>query len=174
MFTAPPPEAKVVNMQSFESPFEQALRFDDQNSEKAVEFYWKAIEAGDCTADAYCNLGILESEREDFIQAIDSFTNCLKYDPRHFEAHYNLANVYSEVGNLSLSKVHYELSIKIEPEFESAYYNLGLVMALQKDYKGAVEMLQEYRPFASDREKEKVDKLIQNIRKSMTATAAKK
>ena len=61
--------------------------------------YLKAIESKDSIADAYCNLGILESQDKNYSKAIDCFTLCLKEDPRHFEAHYNLANLYAEIGN---------------------------------------------------------------------------
>ncbi|MBL6445586.1 tetratricopeptide repeat protein [Fulvivirga sp. 29W222] len=171
MFTTPPSEARVVSMQSHESAFEQALYFDEENDEKAIEYYWKAIKAGECVADAYCNLGIFESARENYIKAIDCLTNCLKHDPRHFEAHYNLANVYSELGELNLAKLHYEISIEIEPTFESAYYNLGLVMAMQKDFKEAVKVLHKYKELASEREKDNVDKLINSLQRSMKSKA---
>lgn len=174
MFTTPPPEAKVVSLQSFESPFEQALQLDELNSEKAAEFYWKAIKTDDCVPDAYCNLGILESGREKYIKAIDCFANCLKRDPRHFEAHYNLANVYADVGDLILARVHYELSIEIEPEFESAYYNLGLILAQQKDFKAAIKTFNVYRSLANEREKVKVDKVIQNLQRSLETRVVKK
>lgn len=171
MFTTAPSEAKVVSMQTHQSPFEQALYFDENNNDKAIEYYWKAINAGECVADAFCNLGILESGKENYIKAIDSFANCLKHDPRHFEAHYNLANVYSEVGDLALAKLHYELAIEIEPEFESAYYNLGLVMAMQKDFKGAIRILNTYRSLSTERERGNVDKLIESLQKTMRSKA---
>lgn len=171
MFTTQPSEARVVSMQSHESAFEQALYLDEEDSDKAAEYYWKAIKAGECVADAYCNLGILESAKESYVKAIDCFTNCLKHDPRHFEAHYNLANVYSEVGEFHLAKLHYEISIEIEPDFESSYYNLGLVMAMQKDFKEAVKVLGKYKELTSDRERDNVDKLINSLQRSMKSKA---
>jgi tetratricopeptide (TPR) repeat protein len=88
------------------SVFEEALMLDEQGDDRAREHYLKAIEAGDSVADAYCNLGIIESEKQNNIEAIDCFTKSLKEDPRHFEAHYNLANLYAEIGNLPLAKIH--------------------------------------------------------------------
>jgi hypothetical protein len=32
----------------------------------------------------------------------------LKNEPRHVEAHYNLANLYFDAGDLQLAKLHYE------------------------------------------------------------------
>ena len=99
------------------SAFEEALMLDEQGDYRAHDHYLKAIEAGDSVADAYCNLGILESENKHTIEAIDCFTKSLKEDPRHFESHYNLANLYAEIANLALAKIHYQMSITLAPEF---------------------------------------------------------
>ena len=110
-------EAKVIRLNAHLSPFEEALLMDEQEQTSAKEAYWNAIKLSDCVADAYCNLGILESRDGETVKAIDSFTNALKFDPRHFEAHYNLANLYSDVGDLALARLHYELAIEIDPDF---------------------------------------------------------
>lgn len=171
MFTTTPSEARVVDMQSHESPFEQALFLDEVDPERAAMYYWAAIKAGECVADAYCNLGILESSKDNLIKAIDCLTHCLKYDPRHFEAHYNLANVYSELGNTDLAKIHYEISIEIEPDFDSAYYNLGLLLISQKDYKEAIRILQIYAHYVTGNEKGKVEKLLESLQRSVNTKA---
>ena len=59
----------------------------------------------------------------DYTKALDYLTQCLQRNPRHFEAHYNLGNVYSELGNLDLAKVHYELSMKQLPEGDINQYD---------------------------------------------------
>ncbi|MTI19939.1 tetratricopeptide repeat protein [Fulvivirga sp. RKSG066] len=169
MFKTPPPEAKVVEMRTHrhESDFEYALSLDEKGElDKAKEFYLRAINAKDSEADAYCNLGIIESEEKQFAKAIDSFTKSLKADPRHFEAHYNLANVYSEVGNKALAKIHYELVLEIEPEFASAYYNLGLVLALDNQFKEAIRVLKKYKILIDD-DHEHVNRLINSLQKTM-------
>lgn len=167
LFSPPPSEARVVKMNSNYSLFEEALALDDSGDTRSRELYLKAIEAGDCVADAFCNLGILESNEGAFVRAIDCFTNCLRHDPRHFEAHYNLANIYADAGNLKLAKMHYEISIQIEPEFASSYYNLGLVLALDHQYQDAMVALNRYRELAPYEEKINVDDLIRSLKRSV-------
>src|SRR5688572_5124764 len=83
--------AKIIKLNQL-SCFEEALMLDDQgNTKDAKKKYIQAIEEQDALADAYCNLGILESQEGNFAKAIDCFTLCLKYEPRQYEAHYNLA-----------------------------------------------------------------------------------
>ena len=99
------------------TPFEEALLLHEQGDPKAAEHYVEAINEGDNVAEAYCNLGILNLERGQLGAALDNFTLSLKNDPRHVEAHYNLANLYYDAGDLQLAKLHYEAAAQIEPGF---------------------------------------------------------
>ncbi len=145
------------------SVFEEALMLDEQGDIRASDHYLKAIKAGDSVADAYCNLGILESERNNYIQAIDCFTKSLKEDPRHFESHYNLANVYAEIGNLPLAKVHYQMSITFEPEFPNSYFNLALTFAMNKEVGEAIKTLNTYHDLVSAEERILAAQLIDTL-----------
>lgn len=149
------------------SAFEEALILDERNEPMAKDLYYKAIAENDCVADAYCNLGILESQVNNYSKAIDCFTLSLKNDPRHFEAHYNLANLYAEVGNLTLAKIHYQMSIQLEPDFSNSHFNLGLTLAMLGEGKEAVNELYQYKKLSDKEDFRQVDELINTI--SMTS-----
>src|SRR5262245_18641990 len=85
-----PVSTPILSFAASLSPFEQALLSDERGDSKAADLYFKAIESHDCVTDAYCNLGILESQGGNATKAFDCFTTALKHDPRHSEAHYNL------------------------------------------------------------------------------------
>ena len=153
---------RVVKLSNL-TTFEEALILDEQENPKAKDLYLKAIEEGDCVADAYCNLGILESQAQNASQAIDYLTQSLKHDPRHFEAHYNLANLYAEVGNLPLAKVHYQIAIQVEPDFPNAHFNLGLTLAMLSEPQTAVEELYAYKRLSDKDDLRHVDELIATI-----------
>ena len=108
---------KILSMGEELSPFELAFKHDENNAEGARKAYLKAIKKNDRVADAYCNLGIILSQKDEPAKAIDYLTKSLKENPRHFEAHYNLANVYFDQGNFELAKMHFEVAIEIEPSF---------------------------------------------------------
>lgn len=151
---------KVVKLNQL-SIFEEALLLDERGDiRQARQHYQKAIEQNDCAADAWCNLGIIESQEGNYSKAIDCFTMCLKLNPRHYEAHYNLANLYAEVGNHALAKVHYTIAIELEPAFPNSYFNLGLTLALVKEYREAVQYLKKYRALAPPEEYKQTDDLI--------------
>ncbi len=155
--------ARIIRLHQL-SPFEEALMLDEQGDKvRARKGYLKAIENGDSVADAFCNLGIIECQNGLTAKAIDSFTQCLKHDPRHYEAHYNLANLYAEVGNLALAKVHYEIAIEIEPSFPNSYFNLGLTLAMSRQFKDAVKVLDEYKKLSPMDQQQLADDLIQKL-----------
>ncbi len=164
LFDSQPPSGKVVQLST--GSFEEALTKDEMGDVPgAKQAYRGAIKNGDRVADAYCNLGILESQNNS-INAIDCFTRSLKVAPRHFQSHYNLANLYSEEKNYQLAKLHYEIAIEIAPDFPNAHYNLGLVMALMKDYRGAIKALTTYRKLAPSDELGKTNELIDSLNSS--------
>lgn len=153
---------KVIKLSQLSS-FEEGLVLDEAGDERALDAYRRAIHEGDCIGDAYCNLGIIESERGNHSKAIDCFTLCLKDQPRHFEAHYNLANVYAEVGNYPLAKIHYQMSIEVEPEFPNSHFNLGLTYALNKEIDQAISSLLKYKELDVDADKSQADELIDSL-----------
>lgn len=137
-------KGRVVSISQKGGYFDEALTKDEAGDPDAEQAYLLAIQHGDSVMDAYCNLGIMKSEQNQYSASINYLSKALELSPRHFEAHYNLANVYSEMGNLALSKAHYEVAIAIDPDFPNSYYNLGLVLISQKAYNQALDAVDEY------------------------------
>ena len=150
-----------------QSTFELALLLDGQNDVRAHEMYLKAVEELDSKPDAYCNLGILESNRNNHVQAIDYFTRCLADEPRHFEAHYNLANVFAEVGNWKLAKVHYQMALQLEPDYANGHFNLALALGMLQDFQGALTELAAYRMLTPGEDHTVADRLVTELQKSL-------
>lgn len=163
MFDQLPDNTPMVSMPQADSFFEEALQLDEAGKEEAEKYYLLAIENGQSVEDAYCNLGILKSSQGDLTKSIDYLTQCLRKNPRHFEAHYNLGNVYSDLGNLELAKVHYELSTQIEPEYPNSYYNLGLVLISLKRYRDAIQSINKYVELAPSSEHQVAHELIKTL-----------
>jgi tetratricopeptide (TPR) repeat protein len=161
------PEPQIHHLPSRFTPFEEALTLDEEGNPGAQEAYLKAILENDSTADAYCNLGILESKNRNSANAFDCFTKCLQLEPRHLEAHYNLANLYFEVNDYRLSKLHYEIAAEIEPEFPNIYFNLALVYALSDEYKDAINALYKYKELVPEEEGKKADNLLAGLQRTL-------
>lgn len=131
-----------------------------------VKSYRRAIAEGDHVADAFCNLGIIDSRAGRTAKAFDCFTKSLQYDSRHFESPYNLGNLYFESDNLSLAKMHYELAAEVRSNFPNLYFNLGLVLALLGERKEAVATLVKYLLLSTKNDNKTVYNLIRKLSKS--------
>ncbi len=148
-------------------PFEQALLRDEEGHlDGARDLYEAAIAAGDRVADACCNLGIIDYQSGNVEEAFDCFRTALKHDPRHWESHYNLANLYFDSGQYDPAHVHYGVAAEIAPEFRNIFFNLGLALALQGDYSAAIEALSSYRRLAPGEEGEAAEDLLVALRKT--------
>ena len=140
---------------------------DEREDSRAAEAYWRAISEGDREADAYCNLGIIEFKAGRTAKAFDCFTKSLEHDPKHFESHYNLGNLYFEGDNIRLARMHYELASEINPEFPNLYFNLGLVLALMDETQAAIDALVRYKQLTPNEERRNVEDLICGLRRSL-------
>jgi tetratricopeptide (TPR) repeat protein len=153
----------VVPLPTQMGPFEAALLLDDANDPRAEAMYQRAIEEGDYTPDAWCNLGVLKSVRRDLDQAFQCFAQSLALDPRHAESHYNIGNLYFEYDDLKLSRMHYEKAIECDVMLASAYFNLGLVTALTEDYQVAYDSLLHYKSLVPGEDTSVADELMRYL-----------
>src|ERR1043166_3244508 len=160
----PQPPGEILSFTCGLSCFEQALMLDERADSKAAELYRQAIDEEDCVADAWCNLGIIESQKGNTAKAFDCFTTSLKHDPRHSESHYNLGNLYFEVNDLRLAQIHYEMAGEVDPLFASVYFNLALVQAIRNDLRAAINSLTRYQELVSLDEARHADELLLNLR----------
>src|SRR5215831_10423155 len=164
----PGPRAQILSFESGLNLFEQALMLDERGDLNAAGLYARAIEGQVSVADAWCNLGIIESKR-DTVKAFDCFSSSLKHNPRHAEAHYNLANLYFEINDFRLAQLHYEMAAQVDPSFANAFFNLALVQAVNNDFDAAVSALNKYRELVSEEDGRLAENLLQELRKSLAA-----
>ena len=167
-----PGVSQVRRLPTNMSSFDEALLLDERGDGRAEKLYCKAISECDFVADSYCNLGVLESKAGRVAKAFDCFTKALAHDPRHFEAHYNLGNLYFEVDDILLARTHYELASEIDPEFPNLFFNLGLVLVLLDEKEAALDAFVRYQLLAPREERRNADDLISGLR-SCLATATR-
>ncbi len=166
----PAPRAKLLDFTSGMSSFEQALLLDERDDARAAELYLKAIGEQDCVADCYCNLGILQSKAGKTAKAFDSFTAALKENPRHFEAHYNLGNMYFDVNDYRLAQIHYEIAAEVDRSSANVFFNLALVQAINHELDAAVSALATYQSLAPAEEARNANELMESLKRSLAAT----
>lgn len=162
-----PAAAKFASAEPPASVFEEALLCDERGDPRAAALYARAIENEECVADAFCNLGILESKKGNTTKAFDCFTTSLKHDPRHSEAHYNLANLYFEVNDFRLAQVHYEMAAEVDPTLANAWFNLALVQSINHEPAAAIKTLTRYQQLVPPDEARNADELLHTLRQTV-------
>jgi len=145
-----PGMGRVLRFPTSMSSFEVALLLDERCDDRTEEAYLRAIAEGDNVADAYCNIGVIQSDAGNISKAFD-----------------NLGNLYFEEENLRLAKMHYQLAAEINPEFPHLYFNLGLVLALMDEKRDAIGAFGRYRELAPPEECGNADDLIASLKKSL-------
>ncbi len=153
------------------SVFLEALHAQERHEESARALFLKAIEAEEYVADSYCNLGVLEFEATRVAPAVDFLTLALRHDPRHFEAQYNLANVYLDAGQYRLAQLHYEIALEIEPSYPNLSYNLGVAYGLQGDLERSHRCFARYSELSPDAA-ESVSPLLAQLQYALSASRA--
>ncbi|MEJ2247841.1 MAG: tetratricopeptide repeat protein [Acidobacteriota bacterium] len=162
----PEKEGRLITLPLRRSPFEEALLLHERGDDMAQEMYQLAIFEDECVADAYCNLGVLEFEKNNTPKAFDCFTNALKHDPRHFESHYNLAHIYFEAEDYRLAHFHYEISAVLEPNSISVHFNLGLIYAAKGDLDAAVDELNKAKECSTGEEQVQIEEMLGSLREA--------
>lgn len=163
------PAVRISSVTPTLSLFEQALVCDEQGDRQAAELYEKSIASQEFVADAYCNLGIIESKNGNTAKAFDCFTTSLKHDPRHVESHYNLGNLYFEVNDFRLAQVHFELAAEIDPTFANVFFNLALALSLNNDLAAGITALTKYQKLVPPEEAAHAEDLLRILRQSLAA-----
>lgn len=158
---------RLIQLPARLSPFEEALILHEKGDRRAVEMYTKAIRGGECVADAYCNLGIMDYEANNIPGAFDQFTKALRHDPRHFEAHFNMAHLYFEAGDFRLARLHYDICSVIEPASASVHFNLGLIHAINGDLVLAIASLHRAKGYAAEDELKQIEELLASLQNAM-------
>ena len=65
---------------------------------EAERHYRSALEARPDTATAAFNLGVVLEDMKRTSEAVDEYRRAIRIDPRHADAHYNLAGLYQAMG----------------------------------------------------------------------------
>jgi tetratricopeptide (TPR) repeat protein len=81
---------------------------------------------------------------EDFQGAADCFTKIVELDAENYRAWYNLGISYFHLKQTKKSLEAYRQALKIRPDYEYIYYNIGLLYEILKgDFESAIKYYEE-------------------------------
>jgi tetratricopeptide (TPR) repeat protein len=116
--------------------------------------YETAAEINSDYADVHYGLGKLLSgghkitkdgtlvREPDQENAIKHYKRAIGLDPNHAKAHFHLAHLLHEMGQLSTARRHYGQAIKIDPAYARGHYHLALLLNEELAVEEAVKAAQ--------------------------------
>ena len=122
----------------------------EENYEKAVEYFTKAIEENPNEAIGYINFGNLLSSMDEDERAEKFFQKAITLDEHAATAYYSLANLYYNAERFEEAAKLYEKAISNGIEGPDAYYMLGKSLEKEGHTKLSLPYLQRAYELASE------------------------
>ena len=124
---------------------------EQQEYEKSIAHYTKAIELKVGFSEAYYNRGNAYHEKGDFENAIEDYNAAIKLKSDYAEAHYKRGNAYTRKGDFDNAIENYNTAIQLKPNYADAYCNRGFAYdkknkpdhAIQ-DYNSSIQLKPDY------------------------------
>jgi tetratricopeptide (TPR) repeat protein len=104
-----------------------------ENFEKAIEFYNKALKLDPADPKTYNGLGFAFFSLGNLDEAIKYYTKALELDPGFPEANFNLANTLLEQGKIDEAVAHYKKALELKPDWPDARKNLLIAQMRKKE-----------------------------------------
>ncbi|MDH4261668.1 MAG: tetratricopeptide repeat protein [Spirochaetia bacterium] len=95
-------------------------------------------------------LGIIADEEAKFNQAIDDFRRAVKFFPKNYYAHYNMAMAYKHKGDYREAKEELEIAQRIKPDNSDIATLKGELEFETGDYEGSEDTLKKLAESSKD------------------------
>ena len=126
--------------QSTYTEFAWGLTYQNQeDNEKAIEHYNKAIRLDPNLVEVYNNRGNAYGAKSDHARAIQDFDKAIDLNPDYAEAYNNRGVVYGEKGDHARAIQDYDKAIALNPDYANAYNNRGNVYQKKGEYARAIQ-----------------------------------
>lgn len=106
----------------------RAVLFREENNyDKAIEYYTKAIEINSADNEAYTNRGNVYFDQQKSDLAYSDFKKALSIKPDYYTAMDNLGALFGLRGQYDSALIYLNKSLAIKPDYLPSYKNRGLV-----------------------------------------------
>jgi tetratricopeptide (TPR) repeat protein len=98
------------------------------------------------SVDGYNLLGIIESNKQDYQNAVSAFQQALQLSPNSAKSHNNLGNAYVAEKKFDLAEKEFRTVLRLDPANRDAHYNLGVLLMAKGSPAEAIPHLERVRP----------------------------
>jgi Flp pilus assembly protein TadD len=116
-----------------------ALLYDQQKYNEAIQAYDKAIEIDPQKADAWYSKGNALKAQSKYDEAIKAYDKTIQLNPNYANAWYNKANTLKAQSKYDEAIKAYDRVIEINPQYVSAWINKGVALDDLGKYDEAVQ-----------------------------------
>jgi tetratricopeptide (TPR) repeat protein len=124
---------------------------EKHQTDSAIEYFQKALQADPDYAEASNNLGIALAWQNEIEQAMKCFVDAINSNPQMHNAYFNLAGVHSKIDMLEDAADLYRKAIQINSHYPEAHNNLAITLnelGLKKqaieEYKKAIQLKPDF------------------------------
>jgi tetratricopeptide (TPR) repeat protein len=119
--------------------FFEAVRLEERGkTQEAVVHYETILSLDSCHAPACINLGTIQYNQRQFIEAERLYRRATEADPKYALAFFDLGNVLDELKRLPDAIAAYQRAIALVPQYADAHYNLALAWERQGQRRRAL------------------------------------
>ena len=102
------------------------IHYDNEELDRAIEYYNKAIEGDEQNAKAYSRLAMAYWEKDHIEKAILYYSRAIDIDPEYDIAHNNLGVIFLDgLGDSRRALAYFEKAVEINPNYVLAHFNVG-------------------------------------------------
>ena len=135
-----PSEKPTANLRPAEALAQQG-RLDDAKTQVLDE-----LQRNPSSVEGYNLLGIIESEKQAYPDALAAFQKALKLAPNSTRTHNNLGNLYLAQKRLDLAETEFRTVLHLQPDNRDGNYNLGLLLMARGSPAQAIPHFERIHP----------------------------
>jgi tetratricopeptide (TPR) repeat protein len=125
--------------------FFEAVRMEERGkTQEAVEHYHTILALDSNHAPACINLGTIQYNQRQFIDAERLYRRATVADPNYALAFFDLGNVLDELQRLPEAVAAYCTAIRLVPQYGDAHYNVALAYERSGDRRAALRHWTQY------------------------------
>ncbi len=117
--------------------------FNQGETERALEFYQKAVATEDIFPQPHFNLGSILQSKGDIYGAIQEYEKAIKIDPNFYYPYYNLVTIYARQGSFKKASDYVTKLDELKPNDSRVLYNAALIYAAEGNFDLAVQKAEE-------------------------------
>ncbi len=130
----------IANLQSVKTLVQQG------HLEEAKTKVLEELQQNPSSVDGYNLLGIIESEQQDYSNALAALQKALQLAPNSTKTHNNLGNVYLAQKKFDLAEKEFRTVLRLDPGNRDGNYNLGLLQMAKGSPAEAIPYFERVRP----------------------------